>query len=458
MKENPAIGGGDVDGRRPSFPPGAQNAFWFAAFNALSFQIVLSNPMILYAKGLGASATVLGIIAGMTSLLVIFQIPGAHYIHRIGYRRFVLSGWGIRVLFIFCMAAVPLLGFLPPETRLSLILLFLFGFNLSRGISSCAWLPWITALIPERIRGRYLMMDAVCINCASFLTMLLAASVLGGQPSPWQFSFLFAFSGAMGAMSLVYLNRIPDVPVHEEVRTSRTPVPWKEIIAYAPFQKLMQMAVIWAVASGGLGAFTVAFLKVEVGMPEGKILFITSASFIGGLSSFWFLGPRLDRAGSRPVLTLTLALYIVILAGWFGMAGKILGTGLWLIIALQFLMGLAAAVVSMATTRLAMGIIPQMGRNHFFALYSVVGSLTMGVSPIAWGLMIDSLRPLETVWLGVVWTRYTVFFLAAAAAFFVAILFAARLDEPEAGSLEALLRDLLIQSPQRMWLRLWPRN
>ena len=39
-----------------------RNAWWFAAFNGLSFQIVLGSPMILYAKTLNANATVLGII------------------------------------------------------------------------------------------------------------------------------------------------------------------------------------------------------------------------------------------------------------------------------------------------------------------------------------------------------------------------------------------------------------
>ena len=43
-----------------SFPAGLHNAFPFSTFNALSFQIVLGSPMVLYAKTLGASATVLG--------------------------------------------------------------------------------------------------------------------------------------------------------------------------------------------------------------------------------------------------------------------------------------------------------------------------------------------------------------------------------------------------------------
>src|SRR5437016_2189784 len=94
-------------GDRGSFPPGLHNAYLFAAFNALSYQLVLSSPMLLYAKTLGASATILGIIVGMMPLLVIFQIPAASHIARIGFKRFVYPGWGTRVVFIFAMAMVP---------------------------------------------------------------------------------------------------------------------------------------------------------------------------------------------------------------------------------------------------------------------------------------------------------------------------------------------------------------
>ena len=90
------------------FPPGLHNAYWFATFNALSFPIVVGTPMILYAKTLGASATVLGIIAGMMPLLVLFQIPAASHISQVGYKRFVYAGWGMRVFFIGGLAVVPL--------------------------------------------------------------------------------------------------------------------------------------------------------------------------------------------------------------------------------------------------------------------------------------------------------------------------------------------------------------
>src|SRR5512134_338444 len=151
-----------------TFPPGLHNAYLFSTFNAFSYQVVLNSPMILYAKSLGASATVLGIIAGMMPLLVIFQIPAASHVNRVGYRRFVLAGWSTRVLFIFIIALVPVAGaFLTPPNRLALVLALLFCFNLSRGISSCAWLPWITALVTPELRGKYLVRDAAVQNVAS---------------------------------------------------------------------------------------------------------------------------------------------------------------------------------------------------------------------------------------------------------------------------------------------------
>ena len=440
-----------------SFPAGLKNAFWFAGFNALSFQIVLTSPMVLYAKTLGASATVLGIVTAMMPLLVIFQIPAAHYVHRVGYKRFVYAGWGTRICFIFLMALVPLLSFLDPQTRLSLILLFLFCFNLSRGISSCGWLPWITSLVPANIRGKYLATDAAWVNCASFLTIAFSGVCLGANPRPWQFSVLFAFSAIAGAASLVFLKRIPEGDTPEQIRTSKTPVPWKEILNYAPFKKMLRMIIAWSLASGGLATFTVAFLKVQINLPEREILLLTSVQFLGGLSSLWFLGPRLDRLGSKPILTFSFLTYIIILSGWFGMAGKVLHPGIALIVALQFLTGLSAALVAMSNTRLAMAITPVMGRNHFFAAYSVAGSLTLGMSPILWGLFLDSLGQMNVVRFGVEWTRYTVFFIAVAVTFAATIVLARRLDEPQAASFETLLKEILIQSPQRVWLRLWPR-
>jgi MFS family permease len=414
--------------------------------------------MILYAKSLGASATVLGIIAGMMPLLVILQIPAANYVDRVGYRRFVFAGWGLRVSLIFMMALVPVAGgFLDANTRLVLILTLLFGFNLSRGISSAAWLPWISSLVPEAVRGRYLARDAAFVNLASFVSFLLSALCLGQTERPWQFAVLFVFSATMGVVSLGFLKRIPDVAPPEAVHGSKGPVPWGEMLRFRPFRRLLRSVVAWSVAYGGMQAFTVAFLRTEVSLSPGMILLITSVSYLGGLGSLWFLGSRLDWFGSKPVIGFSFAVWFLILLGWLLLAGGVIAPGLSVLLGLHVLMGLFASLVQMSNTRLVMAIIPVMGRNHFFAIYSVLGSLAMGLAPIGWGLLIDAIGGWQASWLGIVWNRYAVFFAAVAGMFGVALALALRLEEPRAASMEALLREILIESPQRILVRLWPR-
>ena len=441
------------------FPPGLSNAFLFAIFNAFSFQIVLGSPMVLYAKSLEASATVLGLMTGMMPLLVIFQIPAANYIDRVGYKRFVYAGWGTRVAVIFVMALVPLTSaFLNPTTRLALMLALLFAFNLSRGISSSAWLPWLTSLVPPDVRGKYLAREAAWVNVGSLVTLALSALCLGREPTSWRFAADFAFSALMGAISLSFLKRIPDVPIAEPARRSRTPVPFLEMARYGPFRKLLWSVFGWSVAYGGMTTFSVAFLKVQTHWADSEILLVASAAFVGGLGSLWFLGSQLDKLGSRPVLLLSFFIWTFVALGWALVAGGVLPAHLSLILLLQVMMGLFAALINMANTRLAMAISPIMGRSHFFAIYSVVLNVALGLAPIFWGLMIDALVPVNIAWRGMNWNRYSLFFLAVALSFVATLATARRLEEPAAVRLDELLRDILVQSPQRFWLRVWPRS
>jgi MFS family permease len=262
----------------------------------------------------------------------------------------------------------------------------------------------------------------------------------------------------MGSVSLSFLKRIPDVEISPEISGSSSRVPWLEMLHFRPFKKLLHALVGYSVAYGGMTAFTVAFLKTETGMSEARILLITSVAFLGGLCSLGFLGSRLDRLGSKPVLTFCFAGWLVVLAGWMCLSGGVVPVRLPLILGLQFVMGLFAALIQMANTRLAMAVIPVMGRNHFFAIYSVVGNVTLGLAPIGWGLLIDALGVRSPSWLGLAWNHYTVFFASAGLAFLLTLVVVRRLEEPHAVSMEELLREILIQSPQRFWVRLWPRG
>ena len=92
---------------KPQFPRGIQSLFWFFFLNFLSCQIIMDSPIFLYAVSLGASAIVIGLIAGMTPLMVVFQIPVAAHVGRWGYKLFITTGWSLRLVFVFGLVFVP---------------------------------------------------------------------------------------------------------------------------------------------------------------------------------------------------------------------------------------------------------------------------------------------------------------------------------------------------------------
>ena len=139
--------------------------------------IVMDSPIFLYAESLGASATVMGLIAGMTPLMVVFQIPAADHVGRIGYKRFITTGWTVRLIFVLGLALVPFVSddALNAQSKLAIVLAMLFLFNLVRGISSCGWFPWIAGLIPDSIRGRYLTIENACNCMGSMIACMVPA-------------------------------------------------------------------------------------------------------------------------------------------------------------------------------------------------------------------------------------------------------------------------------------------
>lgn len=413
------------------FPEGVVNGNWFSFYNAISFQIFLGPPIVLYAKSLGASATMLGILASLTPLLTVFQIPAAHYLERFGYRRFILAGWSARNLCVFSVVAIPWLGFLSNGWKLGLLLGLLFIFNLLRGIASGAWLPWLTELLPEEIRARYLSRDQRFMQSGSLLALLFCGLILQKDSRPWEFSAIFLVSALGGAISLYYLNRMPEASASEAHRRSATSVPWRAILTYPPFARLVGFNLLTSFTFGSLAVFTVSFLKGRAGLGENQILFLMSMTYVAGVGSLGLVGRLLDRVGSKRMLFGGLCLHLVFIAGWATLALGILRPGIAALLLIFIVAGVGGSALNLANTRLIMSIMPEMGRAHFFAFYSVITSLCLGFTPILWGIALDAMDSLNIRTAFLEWNRYSVYFVALLALTTTIFLAAAALiDKP----------------------------
>jgi hypothetical protein len=440
-------------------PHGVGNAYAFQVFNTISFSIVLMTPMLLYFKRLGASGTVLGIVTALPALLNILQIPAAQFVEQIGYRAFVLRGWSLRAVFILGMAAV---AFLPDKidatTKMALMLALLFAFNTSRGISVCGFLPWITQWIPEDVRGRYLSRDQMCQALATVGTMLAAAAYLEQVRARVGFAVVFAASFVSAGVSLLFLRRIPDVPPPPPAGESRGRVPWKEMMLYPPFRRLLIYNVVLFTALAGGGVFWVPCLRDQFHLSNAQILVYGSITPMVVAMCLWWLGRLVDRTGSRPVLALADAAFALHFCSWAALSAGVLPLAVWSLLLIQVLSGLAWASFNLANARLAMSIVPAMGRSHFFALFSVAGGLVLGVLPVFWGIGLDALAGWKAATGSWEWNQFSVLYLALAGVVLAAQVCHARLTEPRAMKTEEFLRELFVDSPARAITRLIARR
>ena len=434
------------------YPKGSFNIHWFGIFNAISFQIILGAPIILYAKSIGASSTVLGIIASFTPQMTVFQLPAAQFLGRYGYKQFVLMGWSMRTLFIFLITGIPLAGFLDNTTKLAVMLASLFVFNLLRGISTAAWMPWITALIPEEIRGRFLSVDQMFLTLGCLLALIASAVVMTGRVEPWEYALVFLMSAVGATMSLNFIRRIPDVAASETVRKSSELVPWGNILAYPPFRELLIFNVIFMAVIGSLGVFTIEYLREFPKFDVSVVLYLSGISFIGALVSLPFSGRLVDEAGSKPVMTGALGLFSVTILGWCLVAAGVLPCSLWVIGTLNFLSGVAGANFNLANVRIIMATMPEMGRNHFFALFTVITSLGLGAAPIVWGVSLDFIGTYEAVTGAFHWRRHSIYFLALFVLNIIAMTFIRRLHETRGGEAPSLVYARLRRAG-RLWHR-----
>lgn len=85
--------------------------------------------------------------------------------------------------------------------------------------------------------------------------------------------------------------------------------------------------------------------------------------------------------------------------------------------------------MTVANVRLQMNTMPAMGRSHFFAFFTVITSLCLGLTPIIWGICLDAMSGLNHVSGPFMWNRYSVYFLALMAATVVTLLVTPALRE-----------------------------
>lgn len=403
---------------------------WFNFYNAVCFQIILGAPTVLLAKDLGANSTILGVIAAFTPLMTTLQLPAAGYLEHHSYRSFALMGWGLRTIFIASSACVPLLFFVGREVKLGILLGSLFFFNVLRGFASAAFLPWITCLITSSSRSRYIAVDSLFVNGGSVFIMLLSALMMSGHVEPWRYSLVLWISVAGALVSLLYLRNIPDGRHTEVVKTSSATVGWRRMAANLPFRNSILFSLLFTTVAGGLGVFPVEYLKVQAHFSPSVIYALSAGTFLAPVFIMQRVGRLIDREGSIRILRVSVVFFGIVLGLWFAMSAGVIPADWRLVLLLNVTGGVAMSAFNMANLHLGMEVVPAEGRNHYFAVTTVITSFAMGIVPVLWGRALDALGSLDVAEGPFHLRRHSVYFLGICLLSFATLLCSRILIEP----------------------------
>ncbi|PTY03979.1 hypothetical protein DB346_02590 [Verrucomicrobia bacterium LW23] len=450
-------------------PAGVHNAYIFQIFNTISWSIIIATPMLLFFKHLGARETILGIVAALPPLCMILQIPAARIVEQVGYRTFVLRGWTTRTVLILGMVATAWLpSAIDNTTRMCLMLFFLFGFNVSRGISTAGFLPWITQLVPEGVRGRFISIDQLSSSLAGVATLALTSVVLSGMHLSDRvdgeamgkivYGGIFLAAGIAATVSLVFLQRIPDVPITPEARSSGEPVPWRAMLNYKPFFRLTLFNIVCVTALSSGGFAWVPLFKEKFLLSDSFLLGNAACGGVCAALCLLYFGRIADVTGSKPLLWFSCLMLTMHFIGWALISAAVVPFNYGTLAFQIFTSAVGNSLFGLANVRLLMATVPVMGRSHFFALNAVINSTMAGLSPVFCGVMMDLMKDTQVNWGYWHWNKFSIVYVAFAIIFYVAWCLVTRLEETRAMSTETFFRELLIRSPARAVSRLIARR
>jgi MFS family permease len=289
------------------------------------------------------------------------------------------------------------------------------------------------------------------------LAVAISTVVLWSGGRPWQFALLFVISGLAGMLSLHFVRKIPDIEIGEQAKSSGQPVPWLEILKYPPFTKLLVFNVVYNWVVGGLAAFVIAFLEGRAGYTAGQVLAVSLAASVGAFTSVPFFGLVLERTGSKPLLRLAMSLYLIGILFWVVFTSGMVPAN-YLLVGINYLiLGVAGGLFSIANTRIAMDTMPIMGRNHFFALFTVFASLSLGLAPIFWGVFLDTLGRHEFAIGFFQVNRYSTYFVLLAVLGIITFFLAKPLVEKKGKPFDTAVRDVVILARLKLYGRFFNR-
>lgn len=357
--------------------------------------------LVGYGLALGASNLVIGLLAAVPFLAQLAQIPTIMLVERLRARRaIVITSLAVSRALLIPLAFLP---FLDNRGLAQGILVAGIAVSSALGaMAACSWNSWIHDLVPERILGGFFS-KRLFYATAFAMVIGLGAGVFiswwdrAGLGAPDQaYTVLFLVGAVAGALSTLYLSRVPEPRMAPPERVIRLTRMLAEPFRDRNFRRLIWFLGSWQFATNLAAPFFTVYLVSQLGF---DMTFVTIMMVVSQLANVLVLrqwGVLTDRFSNKAVLRVCGPLFLFCIFAWtlVALPEKHRYT-VALLVLLHVVMGFAAAGVTLASGNIGLKLAPRGRGTAYLAAGSIVNSLAAGIAPIIGGLFADDFAARE---------------------------------------------------------------
>ncbi len=286
----------------------------FTFFNVLSFLLIGSNLIILYALKLGANSFIIGLLSSFLQIAYLFMLVGRNLIKKMGAVKLFGTFWTLRYILMMPVLFIPLFYTISnfKTVALSILVFSVLAFNISRGIAITSYNPIIGELAGDKDKGNFLSKVQIINHVLVISTGVLIALYLGKDAPVTKYTLFIGIGIASGLIGSYLIFKLPEPIASDRGITKSFKESIENAIKTKELRKFFVFLFISSLSVAMLTPFVVVYFKNVYHNLDSQVIFFTVAGGFGALAMALINGFIIDRVGSKP-LTLIYAFIIALI-------------------------------------------------------------------------------------------------------------------------------------------------
>lgn len=348
--------------------------------------------LIGFALELGASPSVVGLLAAIPLLAQAAQLPGIALVERLRRRRAItVIAVTVARTIILSLAAVP---FVPDRTtQVALVVVAQVAITVLGALAGCSLNSWLHQLLPKEGLGAFFarrLFWGTAVGGAGALVAGLLVDNWPGDERIEAYSVAFVAASIAGFVSSFFLARVPEPLMHwtgpDQSITARIAAPFRD----GSFRPLILLMGAWNFASNIAAPFVAVFLLQQLGYGLSTVTTLAISSQVSNALTLYLWGRVSDKLSNKAILAVALPVYFASLFGLaFVAVPEANAATLPLLYLVHVVMGAAAGGIGLATGNLGLKLAPAGHGTAYLASVSLTGAAAGGTAPMLGGVLAD---------------------------------------------------------------------